>query len=376
MRKPLMMTPGPTAIHEDVRNALAEPITNPDLDIAFYDFYRETCEKLQTLLKTENEVLILCGEGILGLEAATASLVEPGDRVLCLDNGIFGRGFGDFVTMYGGEVTYFESDYQRAIDPADLERFLVENHDFKFATLVHCETPSGITNPVNQLCPILKRHGIITVVDSVSGMGGEEVKTDEWQMDIVLGGSQKCLSAPPGLTFLSISPAAWERIGQRKVPIVGFYANLSIWKDWYAKKWFPYTQPISDIYGLRVAVERLLADDAIGRHARIAEAVRNALQLAGLQLYPRSGFSNTVTAVHVPQGVTFPAIYETMLQKHNILIAGSFGFLENKVIRIGHMGENCAEEKVYLTLKALDQTLREHGVPLKGELHKLFVDQL
>jgi aspartate aminotransferase-like enzyme len=275
--------------------------------------------------------------------------------------------------MYGGEVTYFESDYQRAIDPVELERFLADNHDFKFATLVHCETPSGITNPVDQLCPLLKRYGIVTVVDSVSAIGGEELQTDEWQMDIVLGGSQKVLSAPPGLTFLSISPVAWERILHRQAPIIGYYANLSLWKDWYAKKWFPYTQPISDLYGFRVAVDRLLAEDAITRHARIATAVRNTLQSAGLQLYPLTGFSNTVTALQVPQGVHFPELYETMLQKHNILIAGSFGFLENKVIRIGHMGENCMDEKIYLTLKALDQTLREYHVPLKGELHKLFV---
>lgn len=376
MRKPLLMTPGPTAIHEDVRNALVQPITNPDLDLEFFEFYRETCQLLQQLMKTDHDVLILCGEGILGLEAAVASLVEPGDRVLCLDNGIFGRGFGDFATMYGGEATYFEANYQQAIDPAVLEQFLAESHDFKLATLVHCETPSGIVNPVDQLCPILKRYGILTVVDSVSAVGGEELETDRWQMDIVLGGSQKCLSAPPGLTFLSISPAAWERILHRRAPIIGYYANLGLWKEWYEKKWFPYTQPISDIYGFRVAVERLLADNAIARHARIAEAVRKTLQTAGLTLYPMSGFSNTVTALHVPQGVCFPEIYTAMLEQHHIQIASSFGYLENKVIRIGHMGENCHEEKVYLTLKALDHTLREYQVPLLGELHLLFAEYM
>lgn len=376
MNTPLIMTPGPTTIHEDVRKALAEPITNPDLDIAFFELYRETCEQLQTLMKTKNDTLILCGEGILGLEAAIASLVEPGDRVLCLDNGIFGRGFGDFVTMYGGVVTYYESDYQQAIDLTQLEVFLAENHDFKFATLVHCETPSGITNPVDQICPLLKRYGILTVMDSVSAIGGEELKTDEWQIDIVLGGSQKCLSAPPGLTFLSISSTAWGRIMNRKSPIIGYYANLSLWKDWYAKKWFPYTQPVSDIHAFRVAVERLLADESIARHARIAEAVRNTLLKAGLRLYPLTGFSNTVTAFCIPAGICCSELFDTMLHKHNILIGGSFGFLENKVVRLGHMGENCSEEKLYLTLKALDQTLRDKRVPLQGELHKLFMIQI
>lgn len=116
MRKPLMMTPGPTQIHEDVLMAMAQNITNPDLDVEFFEYYKDTCDKLKKLLNTNEDVLILNGEGILGLEAACASLIEEGDRVLCIDNGIFGRGFGDFAKIYGAEVVYFEGDYRRAID--------------------------------------------------------------------------------------------------------------------------------------------------------------------------------------------------------------------------------------------------------------------
>ncbi len=117
------MTPGPTEIHEDVRKAMAQDITNPDLDVKFFEFYKQTCDKLKKLLNTKNDVLILNGEGILGLEAACASLIEPGDRILCIDNGIFGKGFGDFAKIYGGEVTYFEGDYRRSIDLKELEDF-------------------------------------------------------------------------------------------------------------------------------------------------------------------------------------------------------------------------------------------------------------
>lgn len=376
MQKPMIMTPGPTYIHEDVRKAMAREITNPDLDPSFFEFYKETCEQVQRLMKTKNQVLILSGEGILGLEAACASLIEPGDRVLVIDNGIFGNGFGDFVKMYGGEIVYFKGDYERGIDPKELKTFLEQDHDFKVATLVHCETPSGITNPVEQICPILKEYGIISVVDSVSAVGGEALETDVWKMDVVLGGSQKCLSAAPGLTFMSLSDDAWEQILNRETPIAGYYCNLLIWKDWYEKKWFPYTQPISELYGFRVAVERLLASNALERHAKIAEATRKSLVDGGLELYPADGYSNSVTAMKVPEGVTFKEINETMLNEHKIMIAGSFGFLQDKVIRIGHMGENCSEEKVYLTLKALDHTLRKYGVELAGELHKLFVDAM
>jgi len=377
MRKPLIMTPGPTFIHEEVRMALSTEITNPDLDESFYEFYKDTCATLQKILNTKNEVLILSGEGILGLEAACASLIEPGDRVLCIDNGIFGNGFGDFEKMYGADVIYYKSDYRKAVSVEELKEFLKKDHDFKLATVVHCETPSGITNPMEAICPLLKEYGIITVVDSVSAIGGEALETDKWKMDMVLGGSQKCLSAPPGLTFLSISDAAWDKILKRKHPITGFYCNLSNWKNWYAEKWFPYTQPISDIYGLRKAAERLLEEgNSISRHSRFARAVRESFANAGLELYPLDGFSNTVTTVLVPDGVQFKDIYDAMLNEHNILIAGAFSHLKDKVFRIGHMGENCREEKLYITLKALTDVLKKLGVQLKGELHKLFAEQL
>ena len=377
MKNPLIMTPGPTYIHEEVRMALSRPITNPDLDETFFEFYKDTCNKLKEVIHTQNDVLILSGEGILGLEAACASLIEPGDRVLCIDNGIFGNGFGDFAKMYGGEVVYFKSDYTRAIDVDLLEEFLKKDHSFKIATLVHCETPSGITNTVDQICKLLNQYGIISIVDSVSAIGGEVIKADEWKMDMVLGGSQKCLSAPPGLTFLSISPRAWEKILDRKVPIVGYYANLAHWKNWYQEKWFPYTQPISDIYGLGAAVDRWLEDgNPLERHKRIAKAVRKSLLEGGLDLYPTDGFSNTVTTINIPENVGFQDIYQTLLKEHNILIAGAFGFLKDKVIRIGHMGENCHEDKLYLTLKALDQVLRKYAIHPKVALHKAFVSNL
>lgn len=376
MKKTMIMTPGPTYVNEEVRRALSMEITNPDLDPGFFEYYKETCEKIQQLLKTKNEVLILCGEGILGLEAACASLIEPGDRVLCIDNGIYGSGFGDFAKMYGAEVVYFKSDYKRAVDVDALREFLKADNDFKIATVVHCETPSGITNPVNLICPLLKEYNMLTVVDSVSGIGGELLETDKWKIDIILGGSQKCLSAPPGLTFLGISRDAWHKIINRKVPVAGFYVNLGIWADWYKKKWFPYTQPVSDIYALRKAVERVLEEQEriVDRHRIISNAVRESLIMSGLELYPVSGFSTTVTTVNIPAGITFKDLFNEMYSIHGIMIAGAFDFLKDRVFRIGHMGENCSEEKVYITLKAVDNVLRSHGIRLKKEIYIAFAE--
>ncbi|ABN51504.1 MAG TPA: aminotransferase class V-fold PLP-dependent enzyme [Hungateiclostridium thermocellum] len=369
MNKPLVMTPGPTYVHEDVRRAMQQEVGNPDVEESFFEFYRETCERLKELLKTKNDVIILSGEGILGLEAACASVIEPGDRVLCIDNGIFGNGFGDFVKMYGGEATYLKFDYRRAVDVNVVENFLKNDHNFKAATLVHCETPSGITNPIADICKMLKRYGILSIVDAVSSIGGEPLEADEWEIDVVLGGSQKCISAPPGLTFMSISRDAWNAILKRKTPIIGYYCNLAVWKSWYEDRWFPYTQPVSDIYALRAAVDRLLQDDLrIERHKNIADRVRAALADRGLELYPENGFSNTVTAFYVPDGATFTDIYNIMLSEHNILIAGSFGFLKDKVIRIGHMGENCYEDKILKTFAALDKTFEKLNIDLRNKL--------
>lgn len=370
----LIMTPGPTYVHEEVRRAMSRPITNPDIDPSFYEFYKETCEGFKKLLCTENDVLILGGEGILGLEAACASLIEPGDRVLCIDNGIFGKGFGDFQRMYGGEVVYFKGDYQTPIDIDQLTAFLERDHDFKLATLVHCETPSGVTNPIKHICPLLKSYGILSVVDSVSGIGGEEIKVDAWGIDIALGGSQKCLSAPPGSTFLSISKEAWSKIDNRKVPVVGFYCNLAIFKGWYEGKWFPYTQAISDIYALRCALDRVLQEgNYIERHKKISEAVRKSISMSGLEIYAKDGFSTTVTSVIIPEGLTFEEIYSEMLNKNKIMIGGAFDYLKGKIFRIGHMGENCREEKIYMTLKALNEIFLEHKISLKSDLHKNFL---
>lgn len=373
----LIMTPGPTFIRENVREAMRRPITNPDLDLEFYDFYKNTCEKLQSIMHTKNQVLILDGEGILGLEAACASLIEEGDKVLCIENGIFGYGFKDFTEMYGGNVTFFHGERDHGINIENLENFLKENHDFKVATVVHCETPSGITNPIKDICPVLKKYGILSIVDSVSSIGGEEIHVDEWNIDIALGGSQKCLSAPPGLTFLSISKDATEAMNNRKTPIRSFYANLTIWNDWYENKWFPYTQPISDIYAFDKAIDNFLDDkDALQRHERYAEACRYALKECGLELLSKDCHSNTVSTVLVPDGINYKDLFNKLYSEHNIIIAGGFDFLQDRIFRIGHMGENCYEEKLYITLKAINTVLNELGFNLKGHLHKKFANYL
>ena len=369
-----IMTAGPTQVRENVRQARSLVTTNPDLDEAFYDFYKETCELLEKLLHSSGTAYVLGGEGILGLEAACASLSEPGDRVLVLDNGIFGKGFADFVKMYGGEPVLFTSDYRNPIDVNDLKEFLDKDSDFKYATVVHCDTPSGVINDISKICPLLAEYGILNVVDSVAGMFGEYVNFDDSKIDILCGGSQKALSAPAGLTMVWVSDKAMQAMENRKTPVAAFYANLLNFKTYYEDKWFPYTMPISDITGLRAAVDNVIAEeDMVGRHAKIAAATRKAVTEAGLKLYLESGYSNTVTVIEVPEGLTDQQILSTMRDKYNVMISGCFDVLAGKVIRIGHMGENANIEDMALTFDAMDKTFADLGYPLACSMKETFL---
>lgn len=364
-----MMTPGPTMVAENVRKQRSKAYGNPDLDLEFYDFYKETCELYSELLHTKNESLILSGEGILGLEAAIASVTELGDRVLVLDNGVFGKGFADFVSLYGGTPVLYTTDYQKAMETDELKKYLEQDSDFKYATIVHCDTPSGMLNPVEDICPLLKQYGIMTIVDSVSGMFGNPLDVTQSQIDILCGGSQKAVSCPIGLTMVTLSETAKTMMENRKTPIASFYANLTTFKNYYENKWFPYSMPIEDIHGLRQALENIKNDpDMLLRHERVAKKTREALTKAGLSLYGENGYSNTVTVFRVPEKTTAGEILERMREDYHILLAGSFDVFAGEVIRIGHMGFNCTDENMTLVMEGLNGSFQKLNVPLKEKI--------
>lgn len=234
--------------------------------------------------------------------------------------------------------------------------------------------PSGVLNDIAKICPLLAEYGILSIVDLVAGMFGEYVNVDESKIDILCGGSQKALSAPAGLTMLWISDKAMAAMESRKTPIAAFYANILNFRKYYEEKWFPYTMPISDINGLRVALDNVKAEPGIlERHAKIAEATRQAVQKAGLQLYLNAGYSNTVTVIEVPANVTDEQILSTMREEHNVMISGCFDVLAGKVIRIGHMGENARVEDMALTLDAMDNTFAKLGVELACSMKETFL---
>ena len=375
MNKKINYAPGPTETRENVRLARAEKTTNPDIDIDFVEFYKKTCEKFGNIIGTKNDVYILSGEGILGLEAACASLTEKGDRVLVIDNGIYGEGFKDFVTMYGGEYVLFSSEYTKSIDIDELKAFLDEDSNFKYATVVHCDTPTGVLNDVSKICPLLKKYGILTVVDSVAGMVGERLSVDESKIDIILGGSQKAISAPAGLTIVGISQDAKNCIKNRKTDVIGFYCNLNIWEGYYEKKYFPYTMPISYIMGLDKALDNILEEgieNVLNRHEKIAYSVRKSIEEYGLELFLEEGYSNTVTAIKVPESIGALELTDYMLKNYNTLVATSLNQYMDTILRIGHMGENANLNKIEHVLNVLDKSLSALGFKGNGNLLNLF----
>ncbi len=362
----LIFTPGPTGTDSRVRQAMAECQINPDSDPSFPGFYRETASSLARIMGTSNPVLILAGEGMLGLEASIASLVEPGDNVLCLANGPFGKGLADFVQNYGGKAIVVEKDWQQPFLAEDVENALQENPRVSLATIVHCETPTGLLNPIEEICPLLANRGILSIVDAVASIGGDPIAADLSQVDVVLGGSQKALSAPPGLSFLSLSPRAWNKIEKRKEPFRGFYLNLKLWQDtWLNHGTFPYTQPAPDIAALSRACAIALENwpQALENHSILAAAVRTSLLENGFQLYPLSHFASTLSAFLIPEKIKDITFRNHLWEKYRVQIGGSLGPLEGSVWRLGHMGFNAEPGRIFRALNALDRAFADFNLP-------------
>lgn len=365
---------GPTSIDQKVLARLAESKTNPDLDPAYAAYHHSVEQKISTLLHTDAKTILMLGEAIITLEAAVCSLMEPKERVLVLSNGFFGKGFVDYVNFFGGEAVLWEGDPERGLNANDLQAFLEKDHDFALATMVHCETPSGITNDIGSLCPLLKEYGILSIVDGVSSLAGEDISFDDIQVDAFLGGSQKCLSAPVGLGSVTLSKAARAKIEQRKTPVLSYYMNL---KNYYAfeGEYFPYTMNENLIYAIDEALDQAMAKDSVGEHKRYAENTRLVFERCGFSLYPKDSFSNTLTAIRTPENITSEAILNE-LRKEDIIISKGLGHLKEKIFRVGHMGNNISYDNFKDLYLALDRAFSNLSVKTQGSLYDTFVETM
>lgn len=353
----LRMTPGPTEVPAAVRERMSDSTPNPDVESEFFEFYRELQGKLETVYG-DDEILILGGEGILGLEAAVASLVDEGDRVLCIANGLYGEGFADFVELYGGEPVVCSAPSNGGYDLEAVEAEL-RSSEFAVATMVHCETPTGTLNDLEPVLDLLDEHGVLSIVDAVSSLGGAPVPVD--RIDVPIGATQKCFSAPPGLTVCAVSDRAWEKI--ESFDTRSFYADLAPWRDAADAEWFPYTHLPSNLAALDAAVDLLLEEGLESVYARHEEAARRCRDRArglGLELYPDDEdlASPTVTALHVEGRAG--ELQVRLLEDHDVVLSTGLGDLEDDILRVGHMGHNARVELVDRTMDALEAVL-EHS---------------
>ncbi|WP_254546988.1 pyridoxal-phosphate-dependent aminotransferase family protein [Halomarina pelagica] len=352
----LLMTPGPTALPPDVREAMSRPISNPDVEVGFTAQYRSILEKLAAVYGTDDEVLVLGGEGILGLEASVASLIAPGEEVLCLANGLYGEGFADFVEMHGGEPVLHRVPSGTAFE-VEAVASLVEERDFAAATMVHCETPTGVLNDLAEVLGLLRDAGVLTVVDAVSSLAGTAVSVD--RIDVCLGASQKCLSSPPGLTTLSVSDRAWDEIDATEQHT--FYTSLEPWRgidlEGDEAVLLPYTHLVSNLYALEASLDRFLEEGrerVFERHEDVAELCRARGREIGLEPFPpsESACSPTVTAFAVDGRAV--EIQGRLEREHDVVVATGLGDLADDVVRVGHMGYNADRERVERTMDALE----------------------
>ncbi|MDH3675733.1 MAG: alanine--glyoxylate aminotransferase family protein [Anaerolineae bacterium] len=361
---------GPVEVTQRTLRDQARPVLY-HYDPAFIDFYDHTCSLLQQVYQTQYDVVIMQGEAILGLEAAAACLISPGDKVLNLVSGVFGKWFELFIDKFGGETIELAVPYNDAIDPDDVRAVLKKNPGIRYLSIVHSETPSATVNPMQDIGLIAREFGVVTLVDTVSGLGGEVYSPETWGMDVAIAGPQKCLSGPPGLSLMSISPAGWEAMENHHAPVRGSYLSILDWKyTWLEKRVFPYTPSVSDIYALESVLSQVLEEGLehyAGRHAKIARACREGVKAMGLKLWAaREEIAGTaVTGVTMPEGLTDEQIRGHMRDRYGVMISGGYGELAGQLIRLGHMG--LAAHPTYLAaqLAVLERTLADLGHPVE-----------
>ena len=369
MRDPdFTLSAGPTMAYPRVLAAQGKQITY-HYDPAFLEAFRRTERKVAEIFLTQNDVLLMQGEAVLGLEAAARGLVMPGTSVLNLVSGIFGKGMGYWLTDFGAELHELEVPYNDSVDPADVERYLDEHPEIELLTVVHSETPSGTLHDLSRIGPIAHAHGVMTIVDCVSSLGGIEFRTDEWKVDVAVAAAQKCLGGPPGITLMSVNEAAWERMRQNpSAPRASFLSMLDWKEQWIDGEKFPFTPSVVDMHGIEACCDELL-EEGLGtsnaRHSLAARASRAGGRAMGLELWPKSEevTADCVTAIAVPEGLTDVQVRAHCRERYGVMISGGQG--AGNLVRIGHMGPTASSMYPVAGLAAVGRTFADLGVSVK-----------
>lgn len=351
------LVPGPVRVPEKFREAYMTDYGSSDLEKDFYDLLKDNQKLLKKVLKTDNSITIQSGEAMLVLWGALKSTIRPGDRVLALSNGLFGHGLGEMAQSLGAEVRYLEADEGKFVDKEILSGELGTFRPY-MVTAVHCETPSGLLNPIGEIAPIVSQSGALFCVDFVASAGGADLRVDEWGIDLGLLGSQKCLSLLPDLSVLTVSDDAWE--AAERVNYAGYDAVLP-WRDAEEKQEMPCTHNWHANAAMNLSLRAILEEgleNSFRRHKEVSVYCHSRISSMGLDLYAREKAlaSPTVTAVRMPSGWTWEKL-DGSLREEGMAVGGSYGDLAGKVFRIGHMGSQADMELVKNGMDILETVL-------------------
>ncbi|KKG07692.1 aminotransferase [Methanosarcina mazei] len=358
----LLMMPGPVSVAPRVLRAMSKPMIN-HRSAEFAGIYTDCRGILADVFQTKNDIFLLSGSGTAGMEAAVGSVAGSGDKVIAIENGKFGERFKDLAALYA-EVVPLEFEWGLPVDLEKVKEKLEEGA--KAITLVHNETSAGIMNPAAEIGKLAKKYDALFIMDGVTSLGGDEVKVDEWGVDIAIVGSQKCFAAPPGMAAVSVSEKAFEAMNCMKKRL--YYNDLKAYKKSGDKPRpeTPYTPAIPLFYALQEALHIVKEEGMearIKRHRTLSEAVRAAAGALNIEMFPQlneySQYSNTITALKSPAGIDGEDIKNDM-KKRGVIIAGGQERLKSKIFRIGNMG-NVTARDVLSTIQQLEIVLHKHG---------------
>ncbi len=361
----LLMGPGPSNIHPRVYAALSAPVVG-HLDPVFLVVMEEAKALLRATFQTRNELTIaISGTGSAGMETCFVNAVEPGDRVLVCINGVFGMRMREVATRCGAEVDIIEAEWGTAI-PTESVAEALSAAEYKVVAVVHAETSTGVLQPLEQISRLVHDHDALFLVDAVTSLGGVELDVDGLEIDLCYSGTQKCLSCPPGLSPVTFSTRAMERLAARQTAVQSWYLDLSLISQyWGESRVYHHTAPISMNYALREAL-RLVSEEGLearwSRHLRNQQALVRGLEALGLSLVVDESIRlPALTTVRIPQGIDDANVRGTLLQRFGIEIGGGLGAFQGKAWRVGLMGSTSTERNVTTFLAALQATLAEQG---------------
>jgi alanine-glyoxylate transaminase/serine-glyoxylate transaminase/serine-pyruvate transaminase len=363
-----LMGPGPSDVNPRILTAMARP-TIGHLDPEFIRLMDEIKGMLQYAFQTKNDLTIpVSAPGSAGMETCFVNLIEPGDKVIVCQNGVFGGRMTENVKRSGGEAVIVEQDWGRAVDPARLEDALKLHPDAKIVAFVHAETSTGVQSDAQALCKLAQAYDCLTIVDCVTSLAGIEVALDAWGVDAAYSGTQKCLSCAPGLSPISMSQRAVDVIKARKTPVASWFLDLNLVMGYWGegkKRAYHHTAPVNALYGLHEALVVLTQEGLAtswDRHMRNHNALKAGLEAMGLTfVVPEGERLPQLNLVSIPDGVDEASIRKQLLSQYDLEIGAGLGSLAGKVWRIGLMGYGSNPKNVLLCVNALEAVLSQYN---------------